>query len=256
VHILTKSTLVERDIDILQKINEQNKAIVSLSFSSVNDAISEQLEPGVPAPSKRLETIKRLKQTGISCGMYLMPVVPFITDTREMIETAVEKAKEAGVDFVIFGGMTLKPGRQKEYFMRFLGERYPQLVPHYEQIYRNNSKWGAPESSNIDKGNKLFDDIATMHAIAKRIPSKLFENIVSTKELIIVILEQLDYLATLRGKNSPYGYAAYSLSQIKQPIETMNEEALLGIKGVGRFTAELIREIIETKRCGYYERLL
>jgi hypothetical protein len=248
------------DLDLVlpmfEKAAMDNDWIVSFSFSSADDALSELLEPGVPAPSKRLETIKRIKQTSICCGMYLMPVVPLITDTQEMIETAVVKAKEAGVDFIIFGGMTLKPGRKKEYFMRFLGERFPELVARYGQIYPDDNAWGAPDARYVDKGNKLFDDIATRHAIAKRIPSKIFENIVSTNELIIVVLEQLDYLATLRGKNSPYGYAAYSLSQIKQPIETMNGEALLGIKGVGRFTAKLIQEIIETKRCGYYEELL
>ena len=57
VHILTKSTLVKRDIDIIKKINEQNRAIVSISFSSADDEISAIFEPGVPPPSERLKTI-------------------------------------------------------------------------------------------------------------------------------------------------------------------------------------------------------
>jgi DNA repair photolyase len=67
--------------------------------------------------------------------MYLMPVVPFITDTQEMLESTVEKARDAGVNFIVFGGMTLKPGRQKDYFMRFLNERFPQHIDHYGHIY-------------------------------------------------------------------------------------------------------------------------
>ena len=62
VHILTKSTLVERDIDIIKKINEQSRAIVSFSFSSVNDEISSIFEPGVPAPSARLKTLAKFKK--------------------------------------------------------------------------------------------------------------------------------------------------------------------------------------------------
>jgi DNA repair photolyase len=113
VHVLTKSTLVERDIDMLKKINENSRAIVSFSFSSVDDKISAMFEPGVPPPSERLETLAFFKKEGIACGMFLLPIIPFVTDTPKLIEDSVRKAGRAGVDFIIFGGMTLKDGRQK-----------------------------------------------------------------------------------------------------------------------------------------------
>lgn len=108
VHILTKSTLVERDIDIIKEINEKNRAIVSFSFSSVSKEISSIFEPGVPAPEERLETMKLFKKEGIACGMFLIPVIPYITDKPELIEDAVRKAKQYRVDFILFSGMTLK----------------------------------------------------------------------------------------------------------------------------------------------------
>jgi hypothetical protein len=74
VHILTKSTLVERDIDILKKISKKTKCIVSFSFSSVDEKISSIFEPGVPSPKKRLDTIEFLKNNGIDCGIFLLPV--------------------------------------------------------------------------------------------------------------------------------------------------------------------------------------
>jgi len=86
VHILTKSTLVERDLDLLQQINQQNKAIVSFSFSSTDDKISKIFEPGVPSPSERLNLINKLKDDGLNCGMFLMPVIPFIIDSVEKID--------------------------------------------------------------------------------------------------------------------------------------------------------------------------
>ena len=128
VHMLTKSTLIKRDVDILRKINEQSRAIVSFSFSSVNDEISAIFEPGVPSPTERLETIALFKKEGIACGMFLLPVIPFITDTVELMEEAVKKAVEAGVDFVIFGGMTLKEGKQKDYFFNFIFIRIPRSL--------------------------------------------------------------------------------------------------------------------------------
>ena len=77
VHILTKSTLVKRDADIIGKINKQSKAIISFSFSSVDDKISAIFEPGVPSPSERLKTLAFFKKENIACGMFLLPVIPF-----------------------------------------------------------------------------------------------------------------------------------------------------------------------------------
>jgi DNA repair photolyase len=116
-HILTKSTLVERDLDILKQINANKRALVSFSFSSVNDEISRFVEPGVPLPSERLETLKRFKSAGIACGMFLMPVIPFLTDGPQLIEKAVSLAKAVGLDYIIFSGMTLKAGQQKDHFI-------------------------------------------------------------------------------------------------------------------------------------------
>lgn len=135
VHLLTKSTLVERDIDLLKEINRQSKAIVSFSFSSIDDSISRMFEPGVPSPTARLATITKLKQAGLSCGLFLMPVIPLLTDTQEKIEAPVGAANEAGVDFIIFGSMTLKAGRQMEYFFNVLDKHFPELRSLYTSIY-------------------------------------------------------------------------------------------------------------------------
>jgi len=141
VHVLTKSTLVKRDIDILKKINKKNRAIVSFSFSSIDDEISAVFEPGVPLPSERLKTLTFIKNEGIACGMFLLPVIPFITDTPELMEETIRKASEINLDFIIFGGMTLKEGRQKDYFSKVLKQHYPELIIEYENIYQKN-KWG------------------------------------------------------------------------------------------------------------------
>jgi len=256
VHILTKSTLIERDIDLFKKINLQNKAVVSFSFSSVDDKISRLLEPGVPVPSQRLETIKKFKDAGIPCGMYLMPVVPFITDSYEMIEKSVKGAKDAGADFVIFSGMTLKEGRQKDYFMEFLKKHFPEHISNYDKIYSDKNTWGSPDPKYIFSKDRIFDEISTKHNMPRRIPQEIFKPVVSETDLVILILEQLDYLVKLKGGKSPYGYAAYSLSKIGAPIKELSYDELLKIKGIGPVTAKIVREIIETGRCSYYEKML
>ena len=101
VSILTKSTLVKRDIDIIKNINKRNKAIVSFSFSSVDNEISSIFEPGVPSPSERLDAIKFFKNEGIACGMFLLPVIPFITDHPHMIKDSILKAKQPSIASLI-----------------------------------------------------------------------------------------------------------------------------------------------------------
>jgi len=254
VHMLTKSTLVERDIDILKKINDRSRAIVSFSFSSVDDGISAVFEPGVPPPSKRLETIKCFKDAGIACGMFLLPVIPFVTDTPESIEDAVGKASEVGMDFIIFGGMTLKEGRQKDYFLDATKERYPDLVAKYKDIYRY-SKWGEPSKEYADAINLAFNAVARKYKVPMRIPPSLYRDILSENDRVVVMLEHIDYLLKMQGAKSSLGYAAYSISQVKEPLSKMKGE-LRKIKGVGDKTEGIILDILDKGTSDYYEQLL
>ena len=254
VHILTKSTLVKRDVDLLRKINETNKAIISFSFSSTDESISRIFEPGVPSPKERLETIAFFKENGLACGMFLMPIIPFITDTKEVLEKTIQDAKDAGVDFIICSGMTLKEGKQKEYFYNVLKKYYPNLLLEYQMIYKD-SQWGEAIHEYSDQLHQTFHMLMNLYKIPKRIPLKLFKDILTENDLVIVILEHLDYLLKIEGKRSPFGYAAYSLSQLQVPISTMLYQ-LQTIKGIGKTTEKIIQEIIKTGSSTYYERLL
>jgi len=253
VHILTKSTLVERDLDIIERINQQNRAIVSFSFSSTNDEISAVFEPHVPPPSERLETLAFFKRKGITCGMFLLPVIPFITDTPKMIAETLRKAHEIGVDFVIFGGMTIKDGRQKEYFYSLLRERYPNLLTKYGQIYGEN-KWGQATEEYYNTINSIFNQMSRKHQIARRIPPALYRNILSANDLVVVMLEHLDYFLRLEGNRSSFGYAAYEISKLNKPLSAIKSK-LREIKGVGEKTENIILEILETKNSAYYNSL-
>jgi DNA repair photolyase len=254
VHILTKSTLVKRDVDILKKINETNRAIVSFSFSSTNEKMSRIFEPGVPSPRKRLETISFFKDNGIACGMFLLPVIPFITDMKDVLEKTIQDAQDVGVDFIIFGGMTLKDGKQKEYFLKVLQQYYPKFILEYQIIY-GGSKWGEAIPAYYSQLNHTFNTLIKKYKIPMRIPPELYKDILCENDLVIVILEHLDYLLKLEGKKSPFGYAAYSLSQIQQPLSAMINK-LDTIKGVGKTTENIIREILNTGGSIFYEQLL
>ena len=252
--ILTKSTLIERDLDIIKKINEKSRVIVSMSFSSVDDKISSVFEPGVPPPSERLETLKKFKKEGIACGMFLVPVIPFITDKPKYLDDSLKKAKEIGLDFVIFSGMTLKDGRQMEFFYSVLDKYDKSLKLDYQHLY-GNDQWGNPKPEYYASLNQTFNVIAKTYKIPLRIPPELYRDILDENDLVTVILDQIDYLLKLQGKKSPYGFAAYSVSQLQQPLSSMKHN-LRKIKGVGSVTEKIIIEILETKKSTYHEKLL
>ncbi len=254
VHVLTKSTLVERDLDVLKRINQQNRAIVSFSFSSTNDETSAIFEPHVPPPSERLKTLAFFKRNGIATGMFLLPVIPFITDTPEMIAEALRNAHEIGVDFVVFGGMTLKEGRQKEYFLSLLRDKHPELTAKVKQLYDGENKWGQATGKYYNVISSVFNEMSKKYKIARRMPPELYNDILSENDLVTVMLEQLNYFLQLEGKRSSFGYAAYAISQLKAPLSTMKNK-LNEIKGVGKETEKIILEILETKNSTYYNSL-
>jgi len=254
VHILTKSTMVVRDLDILEKINKVSRVIISMSFSSVDDEISQLFEPGVPLPSKRLEVLKKIKEKGFSIGLFLLPVIPFITDKVELLEDVFREAKRINVDFIVFGGMTLKEGKQKNYFYNILGKYYPDLLVEYENIYHKDPG-GSPSKEYIDVLYKTLSVISSEYDIPVRIPPYLYRGLLDENNLVIIILEHIDYLLKLRGRRSPYGYAAYSISKLDKPL-SMIKDKLREIKGVGRVTENIILEILETGTSRYYEDLL
>jgi DNA repair photolyase len=253
VHILTKSTLVERDLDIIKRINQQNRAIVSFSFSSANDEISAIFEPRVPSPNERLKTLAAFKKEGIACGMFLLPVIPFITDTPEMIAETLRKAHDVGVDFVIFGGMTLKAGRQKDYFCNVFSKQRPELVAKYEQLYRAN-EWGQATDEYYNSINSVFNQTAKMLKLRRRMPPTLYRDILWENDLVTVMLEHLDYFLRLEGKRSSFGYAAYAISKLDTPLSALKNR-LREISGVGEKTEQIILEILETKGSAYYDSL-
>jgi len=254
VSILTKSTLVEKDFDVIKEINKKNRAIVSMSFSSVDDEISSVFEPGVPPPSERLETLKKFKEEGIACGMFLMPVIPFITDKPKYLEESIKKAKENDLDFIIFSGMTLKNGRQMDFFFKVLNKYDKSLKVDYQHLYGNN-QWGIPKPEYYASLHQTFYAIAKKYKIPLRIPPTLYRDILDENDLVTVILDQIDYLLKLQGKKSPFGFASYSISQLQQPLSSIRYK-LRTIKGVGSVTEKIILEILETKKSSYHEKLL
>jgi len=146
VHVLTKSTLVSRDIDLLREIARRavlprdlagrvRGALVTISMSTVDDELARFLEPGAPSPSERLEVLEELSDGGIEAGVAFIPVIPFLSDGEEELRRAIREARERKASYVFVGALTL-PGDLRRSFLRALAMKYPELVRGYRKIFK------------------------------------------------------------------------------------------------------------------------
>jgi DNA repair photolyase len=212
VHVLTKSTLVLRDADILARMAAAGRAIVSFSLSSADDGVSAVFEPGVPAPSQRLRALESLAARGIPGGIFLMPVIPHVTDSRAMIDDALRAAAGAGARYAVFAGMTLKEGRQKDHFLSVLSSARPDLLAPYARLYPGDP-WGNAAGGYSAGLNHLFGELAMRCGVPPRIPRPLFEGLVQGDDLAVVLLDQAHAMRELAGRPSRLGRAAWQLSR-------------------------------------------
>jgi len=150
VFISTKSDLIKRDLDLLKQIDETavlpadlkenpgRGVIISFSFSTLDETLAKQIEPGAPSPQKRLETLKLCSHNGFLCGVNAMPLLPFITDTDEEIGKIVEATKQYGANYILIAGLTLFGNEErdsKQLVFKFLRNNYPELIEKYEKMY-------------------------------------------------------------------------------------------------------------------------
>ena len=141
VHVLTKSDLVLRDLDLLQTIS-QSYATVSFTLTTVDDDLACKIEPGAPLPSARLAALRELAAAGIRTGVLLMPVLPFIEDRPENVAAIVRQAAAAGAHYIIPAfGMTLRD-RQREYYYTQLDRHFPGLSERYRRTF--GGRYSAP----------------------------------------------------------------------------------------------------------------
>jgi DNA repair photolyase len=146
VHIITKSDLVTRDIDILSRLPH---AVISITITTVDDDLARIVEPGAPSPSRRFRAIADLRNAGIHAGITLMPVLPFIEDQPDHIRAILRQAHEAKAEYVFPSfGMTLRD-RQRDYYYEKLDQHFPGLRQRYERRFGNHYGCSADHSDDL-----------------------------------------------------------------------------------------------------------
>lgn len=130
--ITTRSPLVLRDLDLLLQMPGSS---VNFSVHTMNPDIWRTFEPSTPAPRLRLDTVRKLNEAGIRAGVFMAPILPYLSDDVESTETLFSSCAEAGAAFVMPSILRLATPEVKHWFFSVLRESYPELAEKYGELY-------------------------------------------------------------------------------------------------------------------------
>lgn len=148
--LLTKSDLVLRDLDLLQKINRQAKCVVQMTLTTYDEALCKKLEPNVCATYARFSALQALRDAGIPTVVWLCPILPFVNDTEENIRGILDYCAAAQVRGIIcFGmGVTLRNG-SRAYFYRQLDRLFPGMKEQYIRTFGQQYGLSSPQNDRL-----------------------------------------------------------------------------------------------------------
>ncbi len=132
--ILTKGSLLRRDLPQLADAATRVRVNIAMSIAVFDDSLHKSVEPGTPTAAARLETVRAATDAGFRVTVFLMPILPHLTDSVPALEDALTLIEAAGATRVVFGALHLRPGA-KQWFMAWLRQQHPELVSSYLGLY-------------------------------------------------------------------------------------------------------------------------
>jgi len=159
-HILTKSNLILRDIDILSKIT---KCMVTVSITSLDENVCDVFEENAPSPKERLQVVEKLSESRIKTGLAIMPILPFIVE--EELEDIVEVVSKYKAEYILHKHLELK-GDQKTVFLKTLGKFNSSLINMYEGLYKDSYM---PDQTYILNIKDKMDRLCKIYRVKNRI---------------------------------------------------------------------------------------
>lgn len=150
--LITKSTLVLRDLDLIKQLNEKTKCVIQMTLTTYDENLCKILEPNVATTKERFEALQKLNEAGIPTIVWLTPILPYINDTKENIKGILDYCIKARVKGIICFdmGLTLREGN-REYFYKKLDCHFPTLKEKYIKQFKENYIIPSPHSHELMK---------------------------------------------------------------------------------------------------------
>jgi DNA repair photolyase len=254
-YIMTKSHLVLRDLDILKKINEASWCNVSFSFSTLDKRTAAIFEPKASSPKKRMEAMKIISDSDILTGVTYMPIIPYITDSKEQLDRTIRTSKEHGAKYLLAASMTMRDMQCKRFY-ETIKKHYPDLLEKYNTLYKNGYQ---PKRSYLRSLYLNISRLCKTYKMQQYVPryipdADLKKNIETSTTLFLI-----SYFFGLSGER----YKDKEYRRVGQFIEDMDEDILLLYKDgrlreipeITKDTRSVIEEYLKTGKSQYLEEL-
>jgi DNA repair photolyase len=190
--ILTKGTLILRDLELLRQAAEVTDVGLSLSVGFVDEELWRRVEPGTPSPRRRLGVVRALTDAGFSVGVLVAPILPGLTDDEESIESTVAAIASSGAASATPLPLHLRPGA-REWYLAWLSRYRPELLPRYRDLFASGSYSAAAYQREITARVRTA---ARRHRIGVAEPQEV-------RQMPTSAAERMPTSAAQRGRNEP-----------------------------------------------------
>jgi len=252
----TKSLLVLRNLDLLSRIAEETWCTVGVTITTQDEELARFLEPRAPNPNKRLEAIGEIKKQApqIQVGVNFIPIVPYLGDSTENMESVVAGAKESGADFILFGGGMTMRDNQALWFLKRLSGKFPHLVEKFEELYQwkytpdvGYAGRYEPLKSYAKKIHRKMLALCERYRISFRIKRYIPDDFRKLNYLVAESLLNESYLAQMQGKAwmSTF-WAGQNINNLAESISGIAQRGeLQTIRNVGPAIEERILSLLK-----------
>jgi len=180
--ISTKSDLVLRDYELIDELSRITYVNVAATITCMDENIRKKIEPGGVSSTKRFAMLKEFAKTNASTGLHFMPIIPYLTDTRENVEGLYANARECNVGYVLPGVMYLR-GKTRNVFFDFIENEFPTLYGPLKNLYRKGGA-GADYKENLYKMvNELKVKYELSGSYSKLMKEKMNNSVVKNHDL-------------------------------------------------------------------------
>ena len=251
-HILTKSHLALEDLELLREIDARSWSAVSFTITTVNTATSRLLDKRAPDPGKRLRALEEFRRAGVRAGALLIPLVPGLCDSEKDLRALFGAVRDAGADYILFGGgMTLRD-RQGFWFLEHLQAARPELMPLYEDLYgfsfqacRTAGTYTGrftPRDEYFREKNALLPALAREYKLPTRIKRFIPDDF---RRLNYIIAERLlneAYVEQTRGRfRRDLHWAGHNIQNLRESIAELKRTGRLA--SIGNLNGELLERV-------------
>jgi len=189
--VMTKSALPLRDLPTWKRLNERTGFILQVSITSLDEELQKRMEPGAASFADRLKLLRAFKEAGCVTGVLAMPFLPGISDSVDSIAALYAACVDAGADFIMPGGLTLRPGRQKQCYLESIRNWYPSIYTSTHDLYSEDRPSGSPIRAAIQPLFQRISRIQKDFNIPIQLPYSCYEKMLPRYDSLHILFHDM-----------------------------------------------------------------